>query len=57
MVGPLVDIDIPHRIFETPRPGSGRNRGRGFEHELVVGDPVLVWNSNRSGGATNVTRS
>ena len=43
-------IAIPSRIHETPRPGSGRNRGRGFERELVVGDPVLVWNSNRSGG-------
>ena len=50
VVGPLVDIDIPSRICETPRPGSGRNRGRGFERELIVGDPVLVWNSNRSGG-------
>jgi hypothetical protein len=50
VVGPLIDIDIPHRIHETPRPGSGRNRGRGFERELQVGDPVLQWEPNRSGG-------
>jgi prepilin-type N-terminal cleavage/methylation domain-containing protein len=50
VVGPLENIDIPHRIFEHPRPGSGRNRGRGFERELQVGDPVLQWEPNRSGG-------
>ena len=52
-VGALLDIDIPHRIFETPRPGSNRNRGRGFSHTLAVGDPVLQWNPSRSGGAGN----
>lgn len=50
VVGPLIDIDIPHRIHEAPRPGSSRNRGRGFERLLQVGDPVLQWEPNRSGG-------
>jgi prepilin-type N-terminal cleavage/methylation domain-containing protein len=53
VVGPLLNIDIPHRIHEVPRPGSGRNRGRGFEHELVLGSPVLQWNPSRSGGTGN----
>jgi prepilin-type N-terminal cleavage/methylation domain-containing protein len=50
VVGPLIDIDIPHRAHESPRPGSGRNRGRGFERELQVGDPALRWEPDRSGG-------
>lgn len=50
VVGPLLDVDIPHRVFEVPRPGSGRNRGRGFRGLLGVGSPVLQWNPDRSGG-------
>lgn len=50
VVGPLLNIDIASRIHETPRPGGGRNRGRGFEAILVAGDPVLLWDANRSGG-------
>lgn len=49
-VGALLKMDIPSRIHETPRPGSGRNRGRGFAKRIGVGDPVLVWNPSRSGG-------
>jgi prepilin-type N-terminal cleavage/methylation domain-containing protein len=51
-VGALFNIDIPHRIFEVPRPGSGRNRGRGFSKVLEEGDPVLVWDANRNPGTT-----
>lgn len=50
VVGPLLDIDIPHRVFEVPRPGSNKNRGRGFAVELAVDTPVLVWQGDRSGG-------
>ncbi len=49
-VGPLLDIDIPHRAHEVPRPGSGRNRGRGYAGLLGVSSPVLQWNPDRSGG-------
>ncbi len=49
-VGALLDIDMPNRLFETPRPGSGRNRGRGYLGALGTGSPVLVWDANRSGG-------
>jgi len=49
-VGPLLNIDIPHRIFEVPRPGSGRNRGRGFAGLLGAGSPVLQWDPDRSTG-------
>lgn len=52
-IGPISDIDIPHRAFEVPRPGSGgaaKNRGRGFSAPLAVGSPVLQWEPNRSGG-------
>lgn len=48
-VGPLLDIDIPHRVHESPRPGVN-NRGRGHRGLLGAGSPVLVWNANRSGG-------
>jgi prepilin-type N-terminal cleavage/methylation domain-containing protein len=50
VVGPLLDVDIPHRVHETPRPGSGRNRGRGFSGQIGEGSPVLQWDGDRSGG-------
>jgi prepilin-type N-terminal cleavage/methylation domain-containing protein len=50
VVGPLLDMDIPHRAHEVPRPGSNRNRGRGFSAAIAEGMPVLVWNPSRSGG-------
>ncbi|MHC4410225.1 MAG: type II secretion system protein [Planctomycetota bacterium] len=49
-VGPLLRTDIPSRLFESPRPGSNRNRGRGFAKRIGVGDPVMQWNGDRSGG-------
>lgn len=49
-VGSLLQIDIPGRVFESPRPGSGRNRGRGYLGLLGAGSPVLKWDANRSGG-------
>ena len=49
VVGPLAEIDIPHRSFETPRPG-GKNRGRGYSGLLGVGSPVVRWNGDRSDG-------
>lgn len=52
-VGPLLNIDIPHRVHEVPRPGSGRNRGRGFAKRLAPGDWALQWNPDRSAGGGN----
>ncbi|MHC4939063.1 MAG: type II secretion system protein [Planctomycetota bacterium] len=49
-VGALLRTDIPSRLFETPRPGNNRNRGRGFAKRIGVGDPVMQWNGDRSGG-------
>jgi len=46
----ILSIDIPSRVFETPRPGNA-NRGKGFAKRIGVGDPVLRWNPSRSGGA------
>lgn len=48
-INSVFETDIPHRVHEAARPGNAR-RGRGFERELIVGDPVIVWNANRSGG-------
>lgn len=50
-VGPLSEITIPQHAFEPPRPGDGRNRGRGFALNLADIDPeteaanfqVAVW--------------
>jgi len=41
-VGPLSQITIPQHAFEPPRPGTGRNRGRGFALDLVAADPASV---------------
>jgi hypothetical protein len=38
-VGPLSEISIPTHAFDSPRPGIGRNRGRGFALDL---DAVLL---------------
>lgn len=51
VVGPLLSIDIPGRVHESPRPGNNRNRGRGFRAAFDAGAPVLVWNPNVSGGS------
>lgn len=53
-VGCLDDVDIPNRIFDFPREGSGRNRGRGFAHTLAVSDDVLMWNPGP--GGINLTK-
>lgn len=53
VVGALLKIDIPSRIHEPPRPGTGMNRGRGFSKPLYVGDPVLRWNPTRDSGSTD----
>ena len=42
-VGPFSQIDIPNRAFDIPRPGSGRNRGRGFSSTLERDFPLMVW--------------
>ena len=34
-VGPMSQIDIPQHMFESPRPGNGRDRGRGFVLDLA----------------------
>jgi len=43
----ILEVDIPSRVFELPRPGDAR-RGRGFAKRLAAGDPVLRWIPNRS---------
>ncbi len=50
-VNSILNVDIPSRVFETPRPGNAR-RGRGFAKRIAVGDPVLVWNANRNTSGT-----
>jgi prepilin-type N-terminal cleavage/methylation domain-containing protein len=51
--GSLADIDIPNHMFESPRTGTDRNRGRGFSHTLANGDPLMVW-SRGAGGYNNI---
>jgi prepilin-type N-terminal cleavage/methylation domain-containing protein len=53
-VGFIDQTDIPNRAFDIPRPGSGRNRGRGFSRTLAVGDPVMVWGAGA--GGINLTK-
>jgi hypothetical protein len=49
----LALMNIPNHAFETPRPGSGRNRGRGFSASLNQGGSttagLLVWNRGDDG--------
>jgi prepilin-type N-terminal cleavage/methylation domain-containing protein len=54
VVGTLASIDIPNRIFDIPREGSGKNRGRGYSHTLVAagGSPVMTWSAG-AGGINN----
>ena len=54
-VGYIDEIDIPNRSFDGPRPGSGRNRGRGLVSTLASGHPVGVWKAG-SGGINNIKR-
>jgi len=53
-VGAITDMDIPNRAFDIPRPGSGRNRGRGFSAPLAVDVPVMTWNPGA--GGINLTK-
>lgn len=55
-VGPLSAISIPQHAFEAPRPGEGRNRGRGFYLNLVA-DPaptpkLAYWGAAKGDGTT-----
>jgi len=62
VTGALSAISIPNHMFEGPRTGSGRKRGRGFSHPLVDTDPLMVWKRGAGGydntkvgaGATDV---
>lgn len=49
----LQDMDIPAHAFEDPRPGSNRNRGRGFSGTLTADSPMMLWNN---GGGYNNTK-
>lgn len=61
-VGAINDADIPARVFDVPRPGSNRNRGRGASGPIELDAPVLFWNAGAGGidntklgaGATDV---
>ena len=53
-VGAISRIDIPNRVFDVPRPGSGRNRGRGFAATLAAGFPLMIWNPGA--GGINLTK-
>jgi len=44
--GALSGTTIPNHIFESARTSNeskSKNRGRGFSHTLVNGDPLMVW--------------
>jgi prepilin-type N-terminal cleavage/methylation domain-containing protein len=53
--GSLADITIPNHMFESPRTGTDRNRGRGFTHALVQDqvEPLMVWDRG-TGGYNNI---
>lgn len=52
-VGNISKADIPNRLFDAPREGTGRNRGRGYSHTLVAADMVQVWDAG-AGGINNL---
>lgn len=49
----LADIDIPTHAFEDPRPGTNRNRGRGFARDINFGGAttpaLMVWDRGTNG--------
>ncbi len=68
-VGPLSEISIPTHAFDAPRPGNGRNRGRGFSLDLnavldaqagaadtdASGVFAAVWDMSEADGTTAAT--
>jgi len=42
-VGDVSKTDIPNRIFDVPREGANKNRGRGYSNTLAANDTVSVW--------------
>lgn len=53
VVGNISKTDIPNRLFDIPRDGTGRNRGRGYSHTLAALDMVQVWDAG-VGGINNL---
>jgi prepilin-type N-terminal cleavage/methylation domain-containing protein len=51
--GGVAEISIPQHMFESPREGSNRNRGRGFAVTFDVTTSVAIWNAG-TGGYNNV---
>jgi len=65
-VGPLSEISIPTHAFDSPRPGDGRNRGRGFALNLnavlagqaetadaaASGVPAAIWDMSADDNTT-----
>ncbi|MBV1883664.1 MAG: type II secretion system GspH family protein [Pseudomonadales bacterium] len=51
--GTLATMNIPNHAFEEPRPGAGRNRGRGFEGPMDDGTDatpaLMIWNPGPAG--------
>jgi len=51
-------IDIPNRVFDTPRPGGAKRRGRGYSASVDTdpatagaqgGQPVMIWKPGTAG--------
>lgn len=55
-VGPMSEISIPNHAFDDPRPGDGRNRGRGFAGTIDENTWAAVWNAG-DGGYNNTKLS
>jgi prepilin-type N-terminal cleavage/methylation domain-containing protein len=53
-VSNIEDADIPNRIFDFPREGTDRNRGRGFSQTLPADAPVAIFEPGR--GGINLTK-
>ena len=55
-VGALSAISIPQHAFEAPRPGSGRNRGRGYYLNLAASTTptpkLMYWGAAKADGTT-----
>jgi len=53
-VAHIEDADIPNRIFDFPREGTDRNRGRGFSQTLPTDAPVAIFKPGA--GGINLTK-